>query len=488
MATKTKTIQVEGMTCVSCENLIEDELLQIKGVKKVVAHHKKGSVAIEFDDEKDLDSARTTKIIKDLGYEIVTGKRKKRFFKINNTATAKQWFWALFVLVIIALAYQLFRRFDFMSVFNFDVSRVSLGVAVLIGVVASISTCLAVVGGVVISFATKYKSKGSFYKRNVRPHLLFHVGRLATFFVLGGVLGLFGAFFNFSGSLTGWFTVLVGFVMLILGLNILGFLPSPSSFGVRMPKGVMKHWNKLKDSEHKLAPLILGGLTFFLPCGFTQSMQLFAVASGSFWLGGLSLFLFALGTAPVLIGLGIAASRFQNAKMIVFKLVAGFIVLIFAFYTAMTGFALAGINLDWGFQKDYGKTISSTDEQVIEMVVNYKGYSPNVFTLKKDVPVRWYVNVEQMTGCTNEIIIPSLKISKKLSIGQNIIEFTPTKEGNMSFSCWMGMVRGKFIITASGESARINSGFDESLLEGTICDGGGACGGSCGAVGCGCGG
>ena len=79
MATKTKTIQVEGMTCVSCENLIEDELLQIKGVKKVVAHHKKGSVAIEFDDEKDLDSARTTKIIKDLGYEIVTGKRKKRF-------------------------------------------------------------------------------------------------------------------------------------------------------------------------------------------------------------------------------------------------------------------------------------------------------------------------------------------------------------------------------------------------------------------------
>ena len=490
---KCKIIKVHGMTCVSCENLLEEELQKIEGVKLVKASHKKRHIELHFEDVEP-DENRVNEEIKKLGYEIGENLEKKFFSK--NRATPLQWFCSLLTVGFIVLAYKVLSLFDVWGLVGFDTTDVSLGIAFLIGIVASLSSCLAVVGGVVVSFASKYQAKGNFYQKNVKPHLHFHIGRLTCFFVLGGLLGVIGSWFDMSSAFNGWLTALVAVVMFLLGLNILGFLPSPSSFGVRLPKKSMQYWNKLKTSEHKSAPFLLGAFTFFLPCGFTQSMQLFAITVGSFWLGGLSLFLFALGTAPILIGVGIAASRFQNKKMIVFQKVMGFVVLIFAFYTLLTGLTISGINLDLGWSKDYGSTITKANIQEVVMTVDYKGYSPNVFTIKKGVPVKWTINVKQMTGCTNEIIVPDLGIKKKLQYGTNVIQFTPTKVGDLSFSCWMGMVRGKFIVTDSSSSVnkpasggapyKVKEIQDNSLN--TTCDGGGACGGSCGQPSCGCGG
>ncbi|MBM6861902.1 heavy metal transport/detoxification protein, partial [Clostridium saudiense] len=52
------------------------------------------------------------------------------------------------------------------------------------------------------------------------------------------------------------------------------------------------------------------------------------------------------------------------------------------------------------------------------------------------------IDGKTLTSCNNEVIIPSLNIRKKLSRGENIIEFIP-EEGDINFSCWMGMKRGK---------------------------------------------
>ena len=37
--------------------------------------------------------------------------------------------------------------------------------------------------------------------------------------------------------------------------------------------------------------------------------------------------------------------------------------------------------------------------------------------------------------------IPKYNIQKKLEPGDNIIEFTPDEDGNISYTCWMGMIR-----------------------------------------------
>jgi plastocyanin domain-containing protein len=80
------------------------------------------------------------------------------------------------------------------------------------------------------------------------------------------------------------------------------------------------------------------------------------------------------------------------------------------------------------------------------MKITSRGFEPNTFKIKSGIPVKWVVQGDQVTACTNKIIIPSLNISKNIRPGENIINFTPTKKGDLPFSCWMGMVRGKFVV------------------------------------------
>ncbi|MBU1130809.1 sulfite exporter TauE/SafE family protein [Patescibacteria group bacterium] len=479
-----KKIYIDGMTCVSCETIIADKLKGIEGIDEVSVCHKKRIAEFSYKD-KEPDLKKIAEKIKELGYQASLNPFKG---KGKQKTTAKQWLYSILIVAGLYLLYRLFSYLGLLSWLNIEATNITYSVAFLIGIVASMSSCLVVVGAVVISFSAKYQTKGSFYQTNIKPHFLFHFGRLATFFILGGFLGIIGGWLNFSSAFIGWFSVVIAVVLAWLGLNILGVLPSLSTIGIRLPKGSMKIWSNLKESEHALAPIILGGFTFFLPCGFTQSMQLFAMSSGSFWTGAITMFLFALGTAPILIGLGITTARFKNTKTAVFQKAVGFIVILFSLYTVSSGFALAGINIDLLNKKVIGATAARNNIQVIEMNVSYGGFSPNVFKIKKGIPVKWLINGQQVSGCTNEIISPSLGIKQKIYPGENIIEFTPDKTGTIGFSCWMGMVRGKFIIE-EGETNSSNyapSAIQDNSLN-TGCSGGGVCGGTCGAAGCGCG-
>ncbi len=468
-----KKIYIDGMTCVSCETVISDELNGIEEIEEVVVCHKRKIAEFSFKD-KEPEFDKISEKLKKLGYQISLAPFKN---KRAGKANAKQWLYSILIVAGLYLLYRLFSNLGVLSWLNIDASNITYSIAFLIGIVASLSSCLVVVGAVVISFAAKYQTKGNFYQANIKSHLFFHFGRLVTFFVLGGLLGFIGSWINFSGVFIGWFTIFIAIILVWLGLNILGILPSLSTIGIRLPKKMMSVWGKLKESEHALAPVILGSFTFFLPCGFTQSMQLFAVSSGSFWIGAITMFLFALGTAPVLIGLGITTTRFKNLKAVVFKKVIGFVVILFSLYTMSSGFVLAGINIDLLNKKDMGATTVNDNTQVIKMNVSYNGFSPNVFKIYKDKPVKWIIDGQQVSGCTNEIISPALGIKQKIYPGENIIEFTPTKTGTFGFSCWMGMVRGQFII---GESGANSSNFTPSAVQdnslNSSCGGSGTCG------------
>ena len=89
---------------------------------------------------------------------------------------------------------------------------------------------------------------------------------------------------------------------------------------------------------------------------------------------------------------------------------------------------------------------SSSSEQVVEMHITYEGFKPSTLTIKNGIPVKWIIYGDQVSSCTNKIIVPSLNISKSIVAGENIINFTPKTTGTIDFSCWMGMVRGKFMV------------------------------------------
>ena len=362
--------------------------------------------------------------------------------------------------IVVAISVFLFRTVQsagLVSGIGAQDQKLTLGVSFLIGVAASLSSCLAVVGGMVIAFSEKYKagSGDNFFKGAFLPNIKFHVGRVLTFFALGGLLGAIGGKINLSGNFFSIYTILIAVVMGWLGLNILGIAPSISLLGIKTPKFLLRWWGRLEDTEHKAAPYLLGGITFFLPCGFTQSMQIFALASGSFWTGAFILSIFSIGTMPVLLMLGATASWANSKKISFVNKAAGILVILFAIFMFNSGLALKGVrtnvisgttNGEQSVAKKNSNRIFIQNEQIVRMSVTNRGFEPSALKIKGNVPVSWVVMGDQVSGCTNKIIIPSLDIAKNINSGENIISFMPTDTREIPFSCGMGMVRGKFIV------------------------------------------
>jgi hypothetical protein len=85
--------------------------------------------------------------------------------------------------------------------------------------------------------------------------------------------------------------------------------------------------------------------------------------------------------------------------------------------------------------------------QTVEMRVKYTGWDPATLHIKAGARVTWIIWGDEVTSCTNRIIVPSLSISLPLKAGKNSVIFTaPSKAGVVPFSCWMGMVRGQFVV------------------------------------------
>jgi sulfite exporter TauE/SafE len=177
----------------------------------------------------------------------------------------------------------------------------------------------------------------------IKPQLMFHGGRIVSFFILGGVIGSIGAVFTLSTSATFILSLIIGIVMLILGVNLLDVFPWVKKLQPSMPKFIAKHAHGLSKFNHTLTPLLVGVATFFLPCGFTQSMQLYTLTTGSFIQGGLVMLVFALGTLPVLALISFSSFSIQNSlKAGIFFKSAGLIVIMFALFNLINSLVVIG--------------------------------------------------------------------------------------------------------------------------------------------------
>jgi sulfite exporter TauE/SafE len=198
---------------------------------------------------------------------------------------------------------------------------------------------MAVVGGLLLSMSATFAKEGD----KVRPQLMFHGGRIVSFFILGGVIGALGAAFTLSTSATFTLSLIIGIVMLILGINLLDVFPWAKKLQPSMPKFIAKHAHGVSKFNHTLTPLLVGIATFFLPCGFTQSMQLYTLTTGSFLTGGLTMLSFALGTLPVLALISFSSFSIQNSsKAGIFFKTAGLVVIMFALFNLINSLVVIG--------------------------------------------------------------------------------------------------------------------------------------------------
>ncbi|RPJ09579.1 MAG: hypothetical protein EHM28_01130 [Spirochaetaceae bacterium] len=499
---------IKGMHCKNCVTLLTDEFAKVKGV-----HHAEVSLSKQTGDlyfeARAPDLNEVSAVAEKNGYTIraentpVTLAEKKT----DRKDSFRQWLLGFAGAGAVIVLFLLLQSSGIIEALNPGDELPHAGLAVVIGLVASVSTCFAVVGSLVLAFSEMYRGRenesagtGAF-----RANALFHAGRLAAFFILGGVLGMLGGSLSISGRLLSIFTIVYAVIMVVMGLSILSGGRISIGIKIPLPAFVKNSFTRLKASRHPVTPLILGAATFFLPCGFTQSMQVLALGSGGFMQGAMVMFLFSLGTLPVLFITGLSASWTHRRGLAFLTKTAGILIIVFALFTFFSGTALfdfqgnvfAGTVEDGQVQgvavvsanpdsdagreslnealrlQDPGPATSEakavrepsaplpeqpvqpvqtgTDQRVstqrVEMHIASRGFSPSVLKLKAGVPVEWAIYGDSVTGCTNRIIVPSLNISQRISQGGvHTVTFTPTQKGEIPFSCWMGMVRGVFVV------------------------------------------
>ncbi len=331
---KTYTFHVSGMHCNACVALTESELECLPEITKVKSSLVTHSVEVtgDFGDKEREHIARDlNEVLKPHGYTISLEKQKHkvRWSDFNLAIPIAGAFIAFFIIL---------QKLGIVNLVT--TSDINYGTAFVIGLIASVSTCMAVVGGLVLSMSATFAKEGD----KVRPQVLFHVGRLVSFFILGGAVGALGSAFQLGMTGTLVLSFIVALVLLVLGINLLDVFPWAKKLQPTLPRFISKRVHGLRNVNHTLTPLLVGVATFFLPCGFTQSMQLYALTTGSFWTGALIMSSFALGTLPVLALLSFGSLGIhKKAQSGVFFKTAGLVVIFFGIFNLVYVLVAAGI-------------------------------------------------------------------------------------------------------------------------------------------------
>lgn len=328
------TFHVHGMHCAACVLLTESELKELPSITYAKSNLANNSVEVmgDFGDKTPEQIAEELTIpLQSHGYMVSVERQA-------HTAAWKDFTVAVPVALAFLALFVLLQKAGLVNLVH--TNGVSYGTAFVIGIIASLSSCMAVVGGLLLSMSATFAKEGD----RIRPQLMFHGGRIVSFFVLGGVIGALGSAFALSTSATFILGFILGIVMLILGVNLLDVFPWAKKLQPSMPKLIARHAHSISKVNHTLTPLLVGIATFFLPCGFTQSMQIYALSTGSFLTGGLTMLAFALGTLPVLALISFSSfSIHNNAKSGIFFKTAGLIVIIFALFNLINSLVVIGL-------------------------------------------------------------------------------------------------------------------------------------------------
>lgn len=490
----TKILWISNMTCVNCENIIEHELSQCKGVDKVKASYSSGTVTVTYD-ESIISLSEIENVIIKLDYwvkqekESVTARydKTKKADMADKTGKDKNNrqmdFTTIIGIVIILFAgYRLASHFGLLNILNtFPVAKEGMGYGMLflIGVLTSVH-CVAMCGGICLSQCVPQKLSDGVRESKfmaMRPSLLYNLGRVISYTVIGGIVGAIGSVVSFSGPMKGFVQILAGVFMVIMGVNMLNVFPWLRRFNPRMPKVFAK---KIYEQRRSNSPLYIGLLNGLMPCGPLQAMQIYALSTGSPVKGAMAMFLFSIGTVPLMFAFG-ALSSFLNKKFTgrLMKASAALVVIlgVFMFYN---GIALSGISLPSisavtsQASADTAKVASIEDGvQVVRTGLDSGRYEPII--VQKGIPVRWIIQAEDgdINGCNKSIVVSKYNLQKDLAVGENVIEFTPEESGSVPFSCWMGMIRSK--ITVVDDLKNIDSNTSTDANAGNIGSSGGSC-------------
>lgn len=313
----------------------------------------------------------------------------------------------------------------------------NIWLAFITGLTTGGISCFAVQGGLLATSLTEENKK--------RSTLIFLGSKLFIYTLLGFLLGFLGESLNISPKIQGVFQIAIGVFMIATAGRLLDLHPIFRYFVITPPKFIFRLMRKFSISDSFFTPLILGLLTVLIPCGVTQAMMLYAIGtSNPLWGAGI-MFAFVLGTTPVFFAIGMASGELFKKRA--FNYIAAAFVFVIGTISINSGQILRGSVHT--FQNYYSVIFGSSQNEKVGNIVNIeitnRGYTADVNTLKIGVPVKINLKTRSVTSCARAFTIPDMNYFKILPVnGTETIEITPTKLGNLTYTCSMGMYSGSF--------------------------------------------
>lgn len=443
------TFSIKGMHCSSCELLVEDEVKKVAGVEKVRVDFRKGEAVVES--VSGVNEREVAKAVKEAGYAVGTAERLPWWTRSEQVQ--QHLIASLSILVIGFFVLNYFGVFDLQT--SHQAASSSLPVIFIVGLTAGFSTCMALIGGLVLGISSRFAqtNRDASALAKFRPHMVFNIGRVVSYFVLGGVIGWIGSFFTLSSITIGVLMILVSVAMVMLGLQLTEVSPRLAAWRLTLPSSVARMMGIRADTGaySDRGTAMMGALTFFLPCGFTQTMQLYALSVADPLRAAMIMGVFALGTTPGLLGIGGITALVKGAFAQAFFRFAGVLVVAFALFNAYSGWTLVG----WSFPTADGAETTVTEEpttgevQVLKATYTLRnGMEPQSFNVKAGVPVRLEVDVkENGVGCMATMLIPGVNNTPRFLKAGEVMTFAFTPKGAKTFNivCAMGLPHGEIV-------------------------------------------
>ncbi len=471
------TLPVAGMTCRSCEVRIAKYVGRLPGVARVTASAVAGRVTVET--SAPVSRAAIESAINRAGYEIGNTPWLAHDPKVWLTAAG-----GIFLVAAIAVVAQVSGITELASATG-DLGSGGLLVALLLGLAAGVSTCAALVGGLVLALSASFGARraaagepAAGIATQMRPALVFVFGRIAGYGLLGVLLGAIGSGVTMPPQVTAILMVVVAVVMTLLGTRLTGLSPRLAGWSPTLPMGLGARLGLTEGgagaySDGRAA--FLGAASFFLPCGFTQAVQIYALSTGSPLFAGAIMAVFAIGTAPGLLALaGLPVVVPGRARPTLLRLV-GVVVIAFAVVNLGAGLRLAGFRVPGtavapvaaaersGSNAGTAPGTAATGagaatapggsqpggvpaKQTLTTYQDAGGYSPGNVSIYAGIPTTWTIESSTVKTCAAFFVVPDLGIQMILKEGANTIELPALPAGTLAYTCSMGMYGGQITI------------------------------------------
>ncbi|MDD2378049.1 MAG: sulfite exporter TauE/SafE family protein [Bacilli bacterium] len=420
-------VKIEGMTCDHCKLKITKALEKINNIESIIFD---GHIA-EISYANKINKKKIVSYITNIDYYTNLKMISEDEKILKRSMSFSELIKIVGILVLVSVLLNKIFGFNIFNMIPVIDSKTTYAMLFATGLLTSIH-CISMCGA--INLAASSSST-----RNYKKPILYNLGRLTSYTLLGGIIGLLGSAFKINAYVQGTIIIIAAVFMFLMALNMMGMINF--SIKLKLPKTL----NKLKSK----GSFMIGLLNGLMPCGPLQSMQIYALSTGSFFYGALSMFLFCLGTIPLMLFVGMLSNFLTNNYRKMLNKVSTVLILVLSLAMLNRGFLSMGIDISNIFKPNYDNYLKSEiidDYQVIEFDLSYGGYQDII--VQKDIPIKMIINASNnsLTGCNNGIKINAFDIERDILLGENIIEFTADKTGIYTYTCWMGMLKNNIVV------------------------------------------